>query len=171
MIDFFEIMFFRERMLENNRDEDVCRKCDDLAGEDHTHRMSESEYFHSRQHWWTSLNKSGNTTETLRKRSDLNQAFFYSKPFTPRSWRTTTQADTLLETQRMENGTEFFLHLVGGNGVNPGGLPKNSKKSIKEDACKDLRSNGTTRCLLIFVENLRRTSKHDHVFLLEPNIH
>ena len=36
-------------MLEHNRDEDVCRKCDDLAEEDHTYRMSESEYFKYRQ--------------------------------------------------------------------------------------------------------------------------
>ena len=34
---------FRERLLENNRDEDVCRKWDDLADQDHTYRMSESE--------------------------------------------------------------------------------------------------------------------------------
>ena len=65
---------FRERMLENNRDEDVCRKWDDLAEQNHTYRMSESEYFHYRQNWWISLNKSGNTTEPLRKRSDFNQA-------------------------------------------------------------------------------------------------
>ena len=65
---------FRERMLENNRDEDVCRKWDDLAEEDFTYRMSESEYFHYRQYWWISLNKSGNTTEPMRKRSDFNQA-------------------------------------------------------------------------------------------------
>ena len=61
-------------MLENNRDEDVCREWDDLAEEDHTYRMSESEYFHYRQNWWISLNKSGNTTEPMRKRSDFNQA-------------------------------------------------------------------------------------------------
>ena len=65
---------FRERMIQNNRDEEVCRKWDDLAEEDHTYRMSESEYFHYRQNWWISLNKSGNTTEPLRKRSDFNQA-------------------------------------------------------------------------------------------------
>ena len=47
---------FRGRMLENNRDEDVCRKWDDLAEQDHTYRMSESEYFHYRQNWWISLN-------------------------------------------------------------------------------------------------------------------
>ena len=36
----------RERMLEHNRDEDVCRKWDDLADEDHTCRMSEEENFY-----------------------------------------------------------------------------------------------------------------------------
>ena len=65
---------FRERMLEHNRDEYVCRKWDDLAEEDHTYRMSESEYFRYKQISWISLNKSGNTTEPLRKRSDFNQA-------------------------------------------------------------------------------------------------
>ena len=45
MIVSGEIKKFRERMLENNRHEDVCRKWDDLAEEDHTYRrMSESEY-------------------------------------------------------------------------------------------------------------------------------
>ena len=65
---------FRERMLEHDRDEDVCRKWDDLAERDFTYRMSESEYFHYRQNWLISLNKSGNTTEPLRNRSDFNQA-------------------------------------------------------------------------------------------------
>ena len=74
MIVSCEIMFFRERMLEHNRDEDVGLKWDDFAEDDHTHRMSESEYFHYRQNWWISLNKSGNTTEPIRKRSDFNQA-------------------------------------------------------------------------------------------------
>ena len=31
---------FRERMFENNRDEDVCRKWDDLAEQDHTCRIT-----------------------------------------------------------------------------------------------------------------------------------
>ena len=32
-------------MLEHDRDEDVCLNCDDLAEQDFTYRMSESEYF------------------------------------------------------------------------------------------------------------------------------
>ena len=49
MIVSCEIMFPVNGCSENNRDEDVCRKWDDLAEQDHTHRMSESEYFHYRQ--------------------------------------------------------------------------------------------------------------------------
>ena len=74
-----------------------------------------------------SLNKSGNNEGPLRKRSDFNQAFVYIKPFTPRSWRITTQADARLEVP--ENGNRHrVLPTLGGNGVNLGGLPKNSKK-------------------------------------------
>ena len=65
---------FRKCMLVHDRDEDVCLRWDDLAEQDFTYRMSESEYFHYRQKWWISLKKSGNTGGPLRKRSDFNQA-------------------------------------------------------------------------------------------------
>ena len=52
---------FRKSMLEHDRDEDVCLKWDDLAEEDFTYRMTESEYFRFKQNWWISLNKSGNS--------------------------------------------------------------------------------------------------------------
>ena len=64
---------FRERMIQHTRDEEVCRAWDVLAEQDYTYRMSEAEYFH-RQNWWISLNKSGNDTQPVRKRSDFNQA-------------------------------------------------------------------------------------------------
>ena len=31
---------FRRRMIESNRDEDLCRRCDALAVEDHTHHLT-----------------------------------------------------------------------------------------------------------------------------------
>ena len=65
---------FRRRMIENNRDEKVCRAWDVLADEDHTYRMSQEEYFYYRNNWWLHLNKSGNDTQPLRKRSDFKQA-------------------------------------------------------------------------------------------------
>ena len=58
---------FRERMIQHNRDEEVCRAWDALAEQDHTYRVSEAEYFHYRQNWWISLNKSGNDTQPVRK--------------------------------------------------------------------------------------------------------
>ena len=80
---------FRERMIQHNRDQEVCRAWDDLAEQDHTYRMSEAEYVHYRQNWWISLNKSGNTTEPIRKCSHFNQAL-----------------------STMEIGIEFFFFLV-----------------------------------------------------------
>ena len=71
---FLRVHVFRERMIRNNRDEDVCRAWDVLEEQDHTYRMPESEYFHYRQDWRITLNKSGNNTQPLRKRSDFNQA-------------------------------------------------------------------------------------------------
>ena len=64
---------FRKCMLEHDRDEEVCLKWDDLAEQDFTYRMTESEYFRYKQNWWISLNKSGDQGP-LRKRSDFNQA-------------------------------------------------------------------------------------------------
>ena len=135
---FLRVHVFRERMIENKRDEDVCRAWDVLAEQDHTHQMSESEYFHYKQNWWISLSKSGNTTEPTRKRSDFNQAFVYIEPFTPRSWRTTTQADALLEVQGMETGIEFFFHLVAMERILVMFL-RIPRKSMKEAANKSLR--------------------------------
>ena len=44
-VRFLRDHVFRERMIQNNRDEDVCRARDVLADEDHTYHLSESEYF------------------------------------------------------------------------------------------------------------------------------
>ena len=65
---------FRRRMIENNRDEKVCRAWDVLADEDHTYHMSQEEYFYYRNNWWLHLNESGNDTHPLRKRFDFKQA-------------------------------------------------------------------------------------------------
>ena len=37
---------FRNRMIENNRDEELCRTWDALADEDHTHHLTPQEYLH-----------------------------------------------------------------------------------------------------------------------------
>ena len=46
---------FRKRMLEHDRNEDVCLNWDDLAAQDFTYRMLEPEYFRYKQNWWISL--------------------------------------------------------------------------------------------------------------------
>ena len=35
---------FRNRMIENHRDEELCRRWDALADEEHTHRLTSQEY-------------------------------------------------------------------------------------------------------------------------------
>ena len=65
---------FRSRMTEHRRDEEVCRRWDALADEDHTHRLTVQEYFHYKNKWWLHSNKQGSNTIPLRTRSDFNQA-------------------------------------------------------------------------------------------------
>ena len=50
---------FRNRMIENGRDEDVCRQRDALADENHTHRVTPQEYYHYKSNWWLTSNKTG----------------------------------------------------------------------------------------------------------------
>ena len=95
----------------------------------------------------------GNTGGPLRKRSDFNQALCTLKLCTPRIWKTTTQAHALIGSTR--NGTHHrVLFPVGGNGVDLGGLKKNSRESIKEDACKDFWLNEETRWVRFLDKNL-----------------
>ena len=128
-------------MLENNRDEDVCRKWDDLVEQDHTYRMSESEYVHYRQNLWISLNKSGNTTEPMRKRSDFNQAL-----------------STLNRLHREAGGrqlrpTPYWKYQQRKSSSSSSSTWWQYSKKVNK---RGLRSNGATRCLQIFGENLRR---------------
>ena len=65
---------FRVRMIEHNRDEEVCRRWEFLADEDHTYHLSEQEYFYYKNKWWLFSKKSGSSTLPLRNRSDFKQA-------------------------------------------------------------------------------------------------
>ena len=124
---------FRGRMIEKSRDEEVCRAWDVLAEQDHTYHMSEEEYFHYKQNWWISLNKSGNDTQPLRKRSDFKQALSTLKRFYTKKLEETNSSPFL--TGSTSNGHRHrVLPPLGGNGVDPGGLPKNSKK-VNERGC------------------------------------
>ena len=92
---------FRNRMIENHRDEDLCRRWDALADEDHTHHLTAQEYFHYESKWWLHSNKQGSNTMPLRHRLDFKQAFVYLATIATRSRRSTTGAYLLLHTPTM----------------------------------------------------------------------
>ena len=117
-------------MLEHDRDEDVCRRWDDLAEQDFTYRMSESEYFHNRQNWWISPYKSGNTGP-LRNRSDFNQALSTLNRLHREAGGQQLRSMLDWKYQKMATVIEFFLHLKA-NGMDLGGFLKNSKKSQRK---------------------------------------
>ena len=127
---------FRGRMIENSRDEEVCRAWDVLADEDDTYHTSEEEYFHYKNKWWLHLNKSCSDTLPLRKRSDFKQALS-TLNVTSTSWRRPTRAHTLLEVQRMETSIEFFLHFVAMARILVVliRIPRKSRKKRQAKAC------------------------------------
>ena len=61
-------------MIENGRDEDVCRQWDDLADEDRTHHLTSQEYCNYKSNWWFRSNKTGSDTMPVERRSDFKQA-------------------------------------------------------------------------------------------------
>ena len=65
---------FRNRMIENDRDEDACRQMNALADEDHTHHSTPQEYFYYRSNWWLRSNKTGSDTVPVEHRPDFEQA-------------------------------------------------------------------------------------------------
>ena len=124
-------------------------KWDDLTEQDHTYRMPESEYFHCRQNWWVSLNKSGNTTEPLRKRSVLNQAL---------------SALNRLHREAGGDQLEPILYLKHKQ------RRRASRSSFtwwrKSRQAEVLGLNVETRCLQYFGENLRRCHSRFQFILL-----
>ena len=71
---FLQDQEFRIRMIEHHRDEEVCRRWDALADEDHTHHLTVQEYLHYKNKWWLHSKKQGSNTMPLRHRSDFKQA-------------------------------------------------------------------------------------------------
>ena len=61
-------------MIDNHRDEDLCRRWDALSDEDHTHLLTAQEYLHYENKWWLHSNKQGSNTMPLRHRPDFKQA-------------------------------------------------------------------------------------------------
>ena len=125
-------IIFRKRTPEHDRNEDVCRKWDDLAEQDFTYRMSEAEYCHYRQNWWISLNKSGDAGGPLRNCSDFNQALSTLTVYTENL--EDSNSGPCLAGSTSSGNHHRVLPPLGGNGVDPGGLLENSRK-VNERGC------------------------------------
>ena len=105
---------FRIRMIEHHRDEEVCRRWDALADEDHTHHLTEQEDFYYKNKWWLHSNKQGSNTIPLRNRSDFKQALSSLErlKLQQEAVRRTIRAYLLLQAQTMAVGTEFIFCMV-----------------------------------------------------------
>ena len=71
---FIRDEIFRNRMIDNGRDEDVCRQWGALADEDHTHHLTPQEYYHYKSNRWLTSNKTGSNTVPVEHRPDFKQA-------------------------------------------------------------------------------------------------
>ena len=91
----------------------------------------------------------------LRNRSDFNQALSTLNRLHRKSGGQQLRPMSLLELPATAIVIEFFLHLVATEWILVVFI-RIQRKSMEEDACKGLRSNGATRCLQIFGENFRR---------------
>ena len=66
---------FRNRMVENHRDEELCRRWDALADEDHTHHLTYTRILLIyKSNWWLHSNKQGSNTMPVTHRPDFKQA-------------------------------------------------------------------------------------------------
>ena len=91
---------FRNRMIENGRDEDVCRQWDVLADEDNTHHLTPQEYYHYKSNWWLTSNKTGSNTVPVEHRPDFKQALSTFGAIETKRRRSP---------QKPTMGTEFFF--------------------------------------------------------------
>ena len=96
---------FRNRMIENGRDEDVCRQWDALADEDHTHHLTPQEYYHYKRNWWLTSNKTSSNPVSVEHASDFKQALSTSQQLKQK--RSLTDVHELSQKSTMV--AEFFF--------------------------------------------------------------
>ena len=109
---------FRIRMIENHRDEELCRRWDAVADEDHTHHLTVQEYFHYKSKWWLHSIKQGSNTIRLTQRPDFKQALSTLHRMNEKQKKTHKCQLTLTST----NTGHRALLLHGGIGQVHGGL-------------------------------------------------
>ena len=98
---------FRNRMIENGRDEDVSRQWDALADEDHTHHLTPQEYYHYKSNWWLTSNKTGSNTVPVEHRPDFKTSIVYLAAIETKRRRNFKNVHQL--SQKSTMGTEFFF--------------------------------------------------------------
>ena len=103
---------FRIRMIEHHRDEEVCRRWDALADEDHTHHLTEQEYCYYKNKWWLHSNKQGSNTIPLRNRSDFKQALSTLERLQQEAGEEPYVPPYSYKAQTMAVGTEFIFYMV-----------------------------------------------------------
>ena len=129
-------------MIESNRDEEVCRRCDVLDDEDHTYHLSKEEYFYKKKIAGSIWN-----SRVLIPSNCLLTLNVYAKKLVKNNSR------PLLIGTTTEVGIEFVLYMVGMAKLLV--LFLQFRKSGKRQS-KILGKNGETRCWQCFGENLRR---------------
>ena len=106
---------FRNRMIENDRDEDVCRQMGALADEVHTHHLTPQKYYYYKSNWWLRSNKTGSDIVPVQRRPDFKQAL---------STLAAIERERRRRLKEINNGNRVLLLLLldGGVGKVLGGL-------------------------------------------------
>ena len=105
-------------------------------------RMSESEYFHYRQNWWITLNKSWKQYSTIEKTFWLQPSVVYFKTvYTKKLEDNNSGRCPTGNTKKWKPASSSSSNLVAMERILVVFL-RIQRKSLKEDASKGLRSNG-----------------------------
>ena len=108
---------FRNRMIENHRDEDLCRRWDALADEDHTHHLTTQEFSLYKSNWWLHSNKQGSNIVPVTHRPDFKQALS-----TLQQLKQEAEGASQAPTYSHRNQQWHRVRLLGGIGNVHGGL-------------------------------------------------
>ena len=98
-------------MIETHWNEELCRRWDALADEDHTHHLTVQEYFHYKNKWWLHSKTQGSNSMPLRHRSDFKQALSTLQRLQQEAGEEPHVPTFFLQAQTM-GGTKFIFYMV-----------------------------------------------------------
>ena len=146
---------FRCRMIENYRDEELCRRWDAVADEDHTHHLTTQENSLYKSKRRLHSNKQGSDTMPLNQRPDFKQAL---------STLHRLQRHKCLLTQTKVNNGHRVLLLHGGNGKVHGGLLILPKVTMEMHQVLNERRD---LLIAVFGKILRGKTSMNSIFVLQ----